>query len=245
MRGSNGCAASFPQMTPDALDIVSNAGRLQTLFVRLLFCDVTYERYRADRPALAHEFGIDIGALSGLPDPDALQLIAERHGRKTGVLIEVKKTFARAYALIEALPEYSFADFLCSDAFFNDASGLPHPYGVGPGYENASKFFFWVRSTLRLDGSAARLNARLTLNGDFAAYLIDQNRRGAVDYYRRFANGIYWREAADNPLPIILMTAQLDVYRISDANQYPDLQANAIDLDGVAPEPPARRQNIF
>lgn len=248
MPGSNGYVASFPQMTPDpnrgVFGAASDAGRLQTLFVRLLFCDITYERYRADRPALANEFGVDIDALSDLPDPDAPQLIAERHGRKMGVLREVRKTFARAYDLIEALPGYSFEDFLCSDAFFDDTSGLPHPYGVGPGYENASKFFFWTRTTLDLDGSAERLHVRLMVNGDFAAYLIDQHNRGAEAYYRRFANGIYWREAASRPRPVILMTAQLDVYRIVEDAAHQEILANAIDLDALTPEPPPQHRII-
>lgn len=246
MTGSNGCGTSSPQMTPDPAAAQTGAGRLQNLFVRLLFCDVTYERFRADRPGLAREFGIDPAALAALPDADAPQLRAERRGRKIGVSSEVKKTFAQSYAVIEALPEFGFDDFLCSDAFFDDASGLPHPYGVGPGYENASKFYFWARSTLTLNGAPDRLHARLMMNGDFAAYLIDQHRRGAENYYRRFANGIYWRESAETTLPVIFMTAERHVFRIADDRKYRDmLAAGAIDLDSLMPEPPRHAPNIL
>lgn len=237
-------------MMPDFGEPVASAGRLQNLFVRLLFCDVTYERYRADRPGLARDFDVDPGALADLPDPDAPQLVAERRGRKAGVMGEIRKTFAQSYELIEGFPEYSFEDFLCSDTFFDDAAGLPHPSGVGPGYECASKFFFWVRRTLNLAALAAdappdRLQARLMLNGDFAAYLIDQYNRGADSFYRRFANGIYWRESPALPRPVILMTAQLDVYRIGDRNQYRDMMAGAADLDDLHAEPRARTKNLM
>lgn len=232
-------------MTPDTnhgiSGAASDAGRLQTLFVRLLFCDHTYERYCADQSSLANEFGVDIDALSDLPDPGTPQLIAERHGRKMGVLGEVRKTFARGYGLIAALPGYHFEDFLCSDAFFDDTSGLPHPHGVGPGYENASKFFFWSRNTLDLNGSSERQHARLMLNGDFAAYLIGQRNRGAEGYFQRFADGAYWREDTSRPLPVILMTTQLAVYRIAEEAPHQNLLAKAIDLDTLTPEPPPNR----
>jgi len=250
MAGWNACAGSSLQMTPDFDETAARAGRLQNLFVRLLFCDVTYERYRADRPGLARDYNIDPDALTDLPDPDAPQLVAERHGRKAGVMGEIRKTFAQSYALIEGFPEYSFRDFLCSDTFFDDAAGLPHPSGVGPGYESASKFFFWARRTLNLAALAAdappkHLHARLMLNGDFAAYLIDQYNRGADTYYRRFANGIYWRESPARPRPVILMTAQLDVYRIVDDKQYRDMMAEAADLDDLRAEPQSRADNLM
>ncbi len=236
-------------MMRETRTIGSDAGRLQTLFVRLLFCDITYERYRTDRPGLARDFGVALAACDQLPAPETPQLLAERHGRKTGVLNEIRKTFGQSYRAIEALPDYSFVDFLCSDAFFDDDAGLPHPYGVGPGYENTSKFFFWVRSTLNLDGAASddadRRHTRLMLNGDLAAYLIDQHARGAHDYYRRFANGIYWRESPAAARPVILMTAQLDVYRIGNDNRYGDRLSGAFDLDTLTPEKSKRARNIL
>jgi hypothetical protein len=237
-------------MTPESGYTDTSAGRLQNLFVRLLFCDITYERYRVDRPSLARDFEIDLDTLTALPDPDAPQLIAERRGRKAGVIGEIRKTYAQSYELIEVLPGYSFQEFLCSDAFFDDAAGLPHPTGVGPGYESASKFFFWTRHTLNLSTLAAdappdRLHARLMLNGDFAAYLIDQHNRGADAYYQRFANGVFWRESPASQRPVILMTAQLDVFRIGDDNQFHDMLAGAADLDDLHPEPTARAGNLI
>lgn len=214
-----------------------DAARLQTLFVRLLFCDVTFDSYRHDPLRVATAFGLGTDALALLPDGDMPQLLAERHGRKMGVVGEIRKVFVRSYPLIEALPEYRLEDFLCDDVFFDAGAGLPHPYGVGPGYENASKFFFWARNTLRLSGSPARLSAALALKGDFSAYLIDQYQRGSHDYYRRFQHGIYWHEAAAGKVPIILMTAERHMFRITDTARYRTAsETGAIDLDLLQPE---------
>lgn len=242
---SNGCARSFRPMTAETAATASNAEQLQALFVRLLFCDTTFQRYKDDSAGLAGEYGIAASALAALPDAEAPQLLAERHGRKTGVMGEVKKVFAQSIALVQTLPEFDFDDFLCSDAFFDDASGLPHPFGVGPGYENASKFYFWARETLDFSGSPERLQTRLMMNGDFAAYLIDQHERGADAYYRRFANGIFWREAATAMLPVIYMSAERHVFRIADDAGYRQMRSTgAIDLDLLMPEPPEHGPNI-
>lgn len=217
----------------------SEAARLQTLAVRLMFCDTTYELYRRDPGSAAAAFGLEASALAYLPAADMPQLRAERRGRKLGVLGEIRKTFGQAYPLIEALPEYAFENFLCDDAFFDPTSGLPHPYGTGPGYENASKFFFWARTHLTLSGAPGRVNAGLAMKGDFSAYLIDQHKRGSHEYYRRFSQGVFWREFPHRLLPIILMTAERHVFRIDDAARGDQVRrSGAFDLDGLTPEAP-------
>lgn len=233
-------------MTPESDTADTGAARIQDLYVRILFCDKTFERFRDDGKALAREYGIDEDTLSALPAADAPQLIAERRGRQIGVMNEVKKTFARSFDLIDALDDFAFATFLGSDEFFGDVSGLPHPYGVGPGYDNASKFYFWARSHLALGGTPQRLQVRSMMNGDFAANLIDHQMRGADPYYDRFAHGIYWRETGDAKMPAIFMTPERHVFRIADDAQYRKLlSTGAIDLDGLTPEPPPGGANIL
>lgn len=233
-------------MTPENATAETGAARLQNLYVRILFCDETFERFRDDGPALAGEYGLDSAALAALPQPEAPQLLAERRGRQIGVKIEVQKTFAQSYEMIETLDGFDFARFLSSEAFFGDASGLPHPFGVGPGYDNASKFYFWARDNLSLDGTPQRLQVRSMMNGDFAANLIDHHERGADPYYRRFAKGIYWRESGRAALPVIFMTPERHVFRIADDAQYAKMRSTgAIDLDNLMPEPPAHDPNIL
>ena len=192
------------------------AARIQALYVRLLFCDETYDRYRTDRRGLAAAFDLDECALDDLPKADAGQLIAERKGRRIGALNEIQAVFAQSYGLLEKRSDYRVEEFLCSDAFFDPGSGLPHPYGSGPGYENASKFYFWVRETLSFGMGPKDMQTRMMLNGDFAAHLIARYADGSDTYFQRFSNGIYWRESVADDLPFIFMTPELSLIHISE-----------------------------
>lgn len=224
----------YRPMTPETAS--TDSANLQTFLVRLLFCDRTFSRYCENAEAIAAEFNLSPASLVQLPDCATPQLIAERHGRKMGVLSEIRNAFGQAYPLIEAIPEYRFENFLCDDAFFAASSGLPHPHGAGSGYENVSKFFFWARNRLAFSGSAARAEAGLMMKGDFAAYLIGLYKRGSQDFYRQFARGIYWREDTEHPLPIILMTAELHVFRLAEeAQRRALLKSGAVDLDRLSP----------
>ena len=222
------------------------AARIQALYVRLLFCDETYDRYRSDRPGLAAAFDLDERALDDLPKADAGQLIAERKGRRIGVLNEIQAVFAQSYGLLEKRSDYRVEEFLCSDAFFDAGSGLPHPYGSGPGYENASKFYFWVRKTLCFGTGPEDMQTRMMLNGDFAAHLIARYADGSDKYFQRFSNGIYWRESVTGDLPVIFMTPERHVYRIGDAEGAKQAMASRpYDLDSLRPEQAPGDENLL
>ncbi len=219
--------------------------RLQTLFVRLLFCDATLEKYRSDPDGLAAEFGLPHEALGDLPDPDGAQMTAERHGRRTGVMRELKACFTNAMPVLEQLTGFDVEAFLCSDAFYDPGSGLPHPYGVGAGYENSSKFFFWLKGVLTLDAPGVPIQLRTMIYGDFASYLVGQCTDRALDYYKRFADGVYWRESPAAPLPLMYMTAERHFFRYEMEEQRAELlRLGAADLDALRPEPSKRRANI-
>ena len=222
------------------------AARIQALYVRLLFCDKTYDRYRTDRPGLAAAFDLDERALDDLPKAGTGQLIAERKGRRIGALNEIQAVFAQAYGLLEKRSDYQVEEFLCSDAFFDPGSGLPHPYGSGPGYENASKFYFWVRETLSFGTGPKDMQIRMMLNGDFAAHLIARYADGSDTYFQRFSNGIYWRESVAGDLPFIFMTPERHVYRIGDSEKAKQaLSSRPYDLDSLRPEPAPTAENLL
>ena len=242
MPGYNDLENLFRPMTPDR----SHAERLQDLFIRLLFCDAVFDRYCADISALIRDFGLEEADRAHLPDPNSAQLQAERHGRKIGVRREVIEVFAQSFELIEALPGFDFQDFLGSREFFGDQHSLPHPFGTGPAYESASKFFFWARNNVDFAATEGGEQARNMSNGDFAAYLIGQFEQGSTAYFDRFASGIYWREFASTELPMILMTAERNVYRIADpAGHEKALATGAIDLNRLRPEPPPPLENLI
>lgn len=222
---------------------------LQTLFIRMLFCDRTLERLRNDPAAVAAEYGLAAEALSELPDPDSDQMKAERHGRRAFVLTELRRNFQNAWPVLEKHPSFRFEDFLSSDTFYDPASALPHPYGVGPGYENSSKFFFWARHALALDAardmSGADGQLRMVLCADFAAYLTGQYQRGAPPFYDRFANGVWWRETPGRELPVFYMDVDRHLFRFTEIAQKVDMLAKgATELDTLRPEPVRSRPNI-
>lgn len=219
--------------------------RLQTLFVRLLFCDRTLQRYREDPAALAADYGLTREAIAELPDPDGNQMRAERHGRRAGVLREIQRNFPNAWQLLEQRTGFTFDDFLSSDEFYDPGAALPHPHGIGQGYENSSKFFFWARRTLGLDRPGADAQLRLMLTGDFGSYLVTQYGLGSADFYARFANGVCWRETPGSDLPMMYMTAERHLFRYTLESQYAELRRmGAVDLDALAPQGAPARQNI-
>lgn len=217
----------------------------QNLFVRLLFCDDTLARYKADPASVAASFGLDVVDIGTVPDPDGRQMRAERHGRKMAVLSEIRRNFPNGYPALEARDDFSIERFLSSDDFYDPASALPHPFGVGQGYENSSKFFFWVRRALGLDTAAVDPQLRLMVFGDFASYLVGQAASGAHPYYRRFAQGVFWRETPGADLPLLYMTAERHFFRYTLDAQRAELdRQGSADLDALVPDARPARRNI-
>ena len=54
------------------------------------------------------------------------------------------------------------------------------------------------------------------LNGGFAAHLIEQHKFEAYNDYRRFPNGVIWRERMDATLSSTHMNSDRQVCRIAD-----------------------------
>lgn len=217
----------------------------QNLFVRLLFCDDTLARYKDDPQSVAKAFGLDTDVIDTLPDPDGRQMRAERHGRKMAVLSEIRRNYPNGYPALETRDDFTIERFLSSDEFYDPAAALPHPYGVGQGYENSSKFFFWVRRVLGLDDPGVDPQLRLMVFGDFASYLVGQASGGAHDYYRRFGQGVFWRETPGTDLPLLYMTAERHFFRYTLDAQRAELdRQGSADLDALAPEARPPRINI-
>ena len=152
----------------------THAARLQELYVRLIFCDDTFDLYQTNPREFLTSYDLDETVLASLPDANTPQLQAERRGRRHGVEHEIRSAFGQSYVLVEQRPHYAFGDVLCPDAFYDPGAGLPHPFGSGPGYENVSKFFFWAMAAVDFASPPDGPQARWMFNGDFAAYLLEQ-----------------------------------------------------------------------
>lgn len=219
---------------------------LQTLFVRLLFCQDTLSAYTADAPAVLERHGLPADTRPLLPDPASERFLAEARGRRLRVVRDVSNQFERTAAFFESLketpqpgvPPLSFDDFLSSDYFLDPRNSLPHPHGVGPGYESTSKFFFWMREAYGTGRPNTHVPLRTALNLDFAVYLMQLRQRPCHPYYDRFKGGVCWHETPSEAAPAYLLSDQLVLAKVTSSAKVGEiLRIGIVDLDTVAPEP--------
>ncbi len=223
--------AAIPDEVRDRLE------RLQTLYVRLLFCTRTLEAYRRAPGEILSQFDLPGETARQIPDVDAPQFAAEARGRRELVRREVDRWFTRTGerpgAATEAPP---FDEFLSSESFYDPRAGLPHPAGVGPGYEAVSKYFFWLRDHFAIDRPDADIDLRSAIQMDFAQYLMDVTSRPHDPYYDRFTGGVYWPERPGTAIPVHLVTDQLYLFVLKDPEKIRQLDTIGLcDLDDVKP----------
>ncbi len=189
-------------------------------------------------------FGLPQDAISLLADLDSDPFRTEVHGRRMGVQNAVERCFATTQKYIASLrdaprgrpPPPGFDEFLCSDAFLEPDYGLPHSSGVGMGYENVSKYFFWLRNVARLKQPDADIELRNIAYAEFAAWLINEYHRPHEPYFDRFKGGLYWCRAPGEALPVMLLSDKHVLFTVTDpekVRQFP--QIGLIDLDDLTP----------
>jgi hypothetical protein len=243
-------------MTEPAIDtgLRARAYKLQALHIHLLFCEETRVAWRNAPADVLAAFGLPADAISLLVDPDSDQFRAEVYGRRMGVQNAVERCFATTQKYLASLrdaprgrpPPPGFEAFLCSDAFLEPDYGLPHSSGVGVGYENVSKYFFWLRNVAGLQQPDTDLELRNTAYGEFAAWLINEYHRPHEPYYDRFKGGLYWRRAPGEALPVMLLSDKYMLFTVSDpenVRQFPDI--GLIDLDDLAPPEPSQAPSLI
>jgi hypothetical protein len=220
------------------------ARRMQSLYIRLMFCNRVLARYRSDPSGVLAEFGLPAEAQRSLPSPADPDFQAEAAGRKTGVYKEIVNTFQNTLTALERIatsgapdvPRLSFADYLSSDYFYDPVRALPDPNGVGPGYENSSKFFLWVCDGYGIRTQAANPELRRTLYSEFALYLLALEKQPVDAYYKRFKGAVMWPRAYGVPLPMQVVTDKQVMLTVSDPAKVAQLgQIGIVDLDTVVP----------
>ena len=224
--------------------IRERARRLQELHVRLLFCHRTRSDWRAAPDKVLSAFGLDHDAQALLADIEGEQFRAEAHGRRMGVQKGVERGFPKTQKYLAAQADAAkndppgFEDFLGSDHFLDPSRGLPHSSGIGGGYENISKFFFWLRDAHHLARPDADMELRNTAYGEFATHLINQYNQPHVPYFDRFKGGLYWRRDPGRDLPVMLLSDKYALFTLSNRETIAQLPViGLIDLDDLAPEP--------
>jgi hypothetical protein len=213
------------------------ARKLQALHIKLLFCPTTQEKWLTEASKVLDAFGLPSNMQDRIPDITTDQFKAESIGRRTLVERSIGKAFPETKLHLETSPDSPpFNDFICSDEFFDPKSGLPHSSGVGPGYENISKYFFWLKQETKLNSADCDLDLRNKVYTEFATWLINEFNRPHDPYYDQFEGGLYWVQNPNENKPVILLSDEYVLYTLNDPktiNQLP--QIGLTDLDGVEP----------
>ena len=230
--------------------IRERARKLQELHVRLLFCHRTRNLWRTAPEEVLSTFGLEGDARGLLADIEGAQFQAEAHGRRVGVQKGVERGFpktqkylaAQADAAKNGPPSFEdspgFEDFLGSDHFFDPSCGLPHSSGIGSGYENISKYFFWLRDAHRLAHPETDVTLRNSAYEEFATYLINQYNQPHVPYFDRFKGGLFWRREPGRELPVMLLSDKYALFTLASRETIAQLPViGLIDLDDLVPEP--------
>lgn len=220
------------------------ARNLQALHVRLLFCRHTRDAWLAGPGDVLSDFGLSAKDQHLFPDITGDRFKAESHGRRVVVERSTGNSFGETQKYLaqrSAASGFTGADptlddFLCSDFFLDPHRGLPHSSGVGPGYENISKYFFWLRHAHGLDRGDADIALRTHAYSEFAIYLITQYQRPHDPYYDQFQGGLYWLETPGIALPVMLLSDKFVRYTLGNADTVAQLSgAGLMDLDQLAP----------
>lgn len=203
---------------------------IQELYVRLFFCDLTLEKYRNNPEATLDERGISLAARQALPNVDSENFRAEIHGRRSLIARELSarypETFA-AYFGSKTKPDVLvnstlFCEFLSSDSFLLPYDSFPHPYGIGLGYENISKFFFWARRQ-----NLPTLHT--PLRTEFSRYLLAQTKHAREVAFQVFKKGIFFEVSST----ITLMLADQRTFQLTGTIPEQLRTAGFIDLNQI------------
>ena len=218
--------------------------RLQTLFVRLLFCESTLDSYRQSPDTILADYGLSADVKAHLPDVDSSNFLAEARGRREVVRREVTPWFVKtgdALAQLASRPAapfrmLRFERFLSSDCFLDPRKSLPHPSGVGPGYEAVSRYFFWLREIYGAAEPSADVALRTAIYTDFAVYLMNKIAKPCDEYYKRFTGGVYWLRTPGQEAPVHVVTEQLYLATVGNREKIKQIGAIGLqDLDTVKP----------
>ena len=213
------------------------ARKLQALHIRLLFCPITQERWLSEADEVLNAFGLPAEMRDRVPNITSDQFKAESHGRRTLVERTVSNVFPETLKLLNRKHKApAFDDFICSEEFLNPKSGLPHSSGVGPGYENVSKYFFWLRQVMSLKAPNCDAELRNQAYTEFATWLINEYKRPHDPYYDEFEGGLYWVQTPGQEKPVILLSDQFVVYTLNDPKTIEQLpKIGLTNLDDLEP----------
>lgn len=153
--------------------------------------------------------------LSYMESADVGKLKSEFYGRRMLVAIEIMDRFKSSMkefflrddiTPIDFIKDEQLSSFFDSENFLKSHHCLPSPEGIGKGYENISKFYFWAMTNIKSKEFIEMLKLEM------ASYVLSQSL-GAVDnFFNKFSNGIFIESIAGG----YLVTKEGDVFEMNN-----------------------------
>ena len=219
--------------------------RVQRLHMRLLYDQPLAAAYAEAPDDVLRAHDLPSRWRRALPESGSEGHLAEMYGRRVLAAQELLLVYAATLAhLVPAPPATDtqiierpwFTEFLASDVFFEPEHSLPHPTGLGRGYEGYGRFFFWARDAFALRTPQADLQLRDDLYLDLVAYL-DNAKAGASDPgWQRLSRGFFWSTKPLTDSPCRGLTSERKVFRRDEPRARQALQAQGLcDMDELTP----------
>lgn len=202
--------------TPPAY--AARAARLQRLYVELLFRERLRQRWSQDQQTVLRQYLLPPDAGNLFPNVNSKAFRNECLGRRSLIARELHPQFSNTLMSvygIESVRDFvssaMLSRFLESGHFLTIGHSLPHPYGIGKGYENSSKFFLWLRDV----HFARQQRLRVALHHDFAMHLIRQSQHCVSNPLLRARNGVLFRAKAREDEDWLLVDSTLKMQQFS------------------------------
>ncbi len=209
--------------------------RIQKLYIKLFFCESTLNSYKNNLHQLLVDCSLDKSAIRFFPDIESESFQIESHGRKMNVAVEIferYKVFFSCYVnksninLDEILNLKLFKEFLSSDYFFCADYSIPHPYDIGLGYENVSKFYFFIINCIPISHQSLMI-----LKKSFGYYIMKQINRGPCEFYNQFCNGLFIQDNKLNKSFIITPECKMLTLEFQEKEYF--LKKKIFDIDSL------------
>ena len=195
-------------------ELIHSLQFLQEFTVRLYFSDPLQVEVKEDRKMCLEKYSISSRHCHFIPDPSSSDFQAECWGRRTMVAREIANRYSRFFTARFASSKNVtaiagsplFRSFLASEHFFQPHFAIAHPYGMGAGYENVSKFFRWAireENNFFVDDPEGRNMIYL----DFAQFLLSMRKHSTEEFFAKIGKAVTHTDQLD-PAFLIVVTPE-------------------------------------
>lgn len=172
---------------------------LQELTVRLYFSDEEQQAWQTHRRSAIARLDLSSRTSQLVPTVGSAAFEAESFGRRFLIAMEIALRYPNTLnaligssapkVVVESQP---FRRFLGSDYFLTAKRGLPHPNGVGAGYEAVTKFFFWLRDSYALHPDTSNQTLRCLAFAELGAHVVGFAQSMRLPIYDAARRGVYF-----------------------------------------------------